>query len=82
MNKKHKKSTYENRDEIGKLAIAQMLRRGMTEKEIEETLFRSMLESLEEMAGSRAVEKLKQYTSFQDMKNKGAFDPDNEKYRS
>lgn len=82
MSKKHKKPTYENRDEIGKLAIAQMLRRGMTEKEIEETLFRNMLESLEEMAGSRAVEKLKQYTSFQDMKNKGAFDPDNEKYRS
>ena len=31
MNKKHKKPTNEERDEIGKLAIAQMLRRGMTE---------------------------------------------------
>ncbi|MCI8404327.1 MAG: hypothetical protein HFE52_04280 [Clostridia bacterium] len=69
-----KEDGYSEDDLVGLAVMKRMFDMGLTNEQIDEILFQSLAESLEERYGSDTIEELKQYTSFQDMIAKGAID--------
>lgn len=78
MNRKNEEARRIETEIFGRMAIAHMLHQGMSEEEIGEKLRSTMEETLKEMVGNKAVQELKHDTSFRNMIDKGAYDPDDE----